>query len=170
LVNIAFGVGIASVPMIAIASGAGLRDRALQIAWTAGLLGAGVLGAIGLVVTLVPEAWSSLFSDVPAVLRAADEYLVHSGWGYAFFGLGLCLFFASQGLGHVTGTVLAGTLRLLVTIAGAWWIAKQQGSIGDVFTLVAAAMIVYGMAAAIAIRLRSGSCDAIESGHADRRA
>jgi Na+-driven multidrug efflux pump len=151
LVNIAFGVGIASVPMVAGALGAGMVSRAYEVAWSAGALGAALLGAIGVTIAFAPSLWSALFTDSSAVIAASNEYLSNAGWGYGFFGMGLCLFFASQGLGHVMGTVFAGTLRLLTTILGAWWLAARGGTSAQVFTLVALAMAVYGIAAAAAI-------------------
>src|SRR6202021_658489 len=46
-----------------------------------------------------------------------------SGWGvpaYGFFGLGLSLYFASQGAGRLFWPLFAGLLRMLIAIGGGW--------------------------------------------------
>src|SRR6185295_15244796 len=52
LVPIAFAFGIASVPMVGMAIGAGLVARARQVAWTAGAASALTVGLVGVVVAL----------------------------------------------------------------------------------------------------------------------
>ena len=49
------------------------------------------------VVPLPPAAWMGLFTDDPATLQAGAAYLRIVGPAYGFFGLGLLLYFASQG-------------------------------------------------------------------------
>lgn len=54
LIPIAFSIGVACVPMVGTAIGAGATLRARRIAWTAGGLSALVLGVLGLLVVLDP--------------------------------------------------------------------------------------------------------------------
>ncbi len=56
LTPIAFAFGVASVPMVGMAIGAGLVTRARQVAWTAGIAAAITVGAIGLIVAVMPFA------------------------------------------------------------------------------------------------------------------
>jgi putative MATE family efflux protein len=152
LIPITFAIGVACVPMVGMAVGAGNLARARRISWTAGGLSAAILGTIGLAGAIVPGAWASLFTDNPAVLASAESYLRWCGPAYGFFGLGLCLYFCAQGAGKVLGPVLAGTLRLAVVAAGGWWLATSGADPWTMFALVSAAMVVYGVATALAIR------------------
>ena len=107
LVPIAFAVGVASVPMVGMAMGAGDIERARRVAWTAAGVAAAMLGAIGLVVTIAPDLWSGVFTSDRAVRAIANQYLRSAGPGFLFVGLGLGLYFASQGSGKVLAPVLA---------------------------------------------------------------
>ena len=153
LIPIAFSVGVASVPMVGTAIGAGDIGRARKIAWTAGGLSASVLGSLGVVVALMPGLWVDMFSEVPAVTAAAESYLRIAGLTYAFFGLGLCLYFASQGAGRVGGAIAAQGLRLTVVMLGGWVIIQQAAPLWTVFALSAAAMLPMGLGTALFIKL-----------------
>ncbi|MFN6934970.1 MAG: MATE family efflux transporter [Tsuneonella sp.] len=153
LIPIAFSVGVACVPMVGTAIGAGDVTRARRIAWTAGGLAATVLGILGLVVVAFPQIWVDLFTDVPAVKAAAYSYLRIAGFGYAFFGLGLCLYFASQGAGRVGGAIAAQAIRLAVVLVGGWALVSTGAPLWTVFALSAAAMVPMGLGTAIFIKL-----------------
>ncbi len=152
LIPIAFGIGVAAVPMVGMAIGAGDVARARRVAWTAGAVSAVNLGLIGLVVSLAPDLWAGLFTNDPVVLDYARQYLRWAGPGFALFGLGLTLYFASQGSGRVLGPVLASTLRLLLVAGVGAWLLSREASAWQFFALVSAGMIVYGIATAAAIR------------------
>jgi putative MATE family efflux protein len=151
LIPIAFGIGVAAVPMVGMAMGAGQVARARRVAWVAAGLSALNLGVIGAVVTLAPDLWARLFSQDEAVLAYARQYLVTAGPAFPFFGLGLTLYFASQGAGQVIGPVLAGTVRLVLVAGAGWWLAQHQGTAGDFYGLVAVAMLLYGVVTAAAV-------------------
>ncbi|WP_341705097.1 MATE family efflux transporter, partial [Ferrovibrio sp.] len=146
LVPIAFSVGVACLPMVGMAVGARNIARARRVAWTAGAVAAGALGLIGLVVVVAPDLWSRLFTADPAVIAAARQYLTAAGPGFPFFGLGLCLYFASQGAGHIIGPVLTATLRLGIVAIGGWWLSGMDAPVWTLFALAGAAMAAYGLA------------------------
>jgi putative MATE family efflux protein len=152
LIPIAFGVGVASVPMVGMAIGAGEVARARRVAWTAGGVTAAALALLGLVVAVAPDLWAGLFTQDEAVLQHARSYLRIAGPAFPFFGLGLTLYFASQGAAAVLGPVLAGTVRLLVVLAGGAWLALGSATPAGLFALAAAAMVVYGIGTALAVR------------------
>ena len=151
LIPIAFGIGVAAVPMVGMAMGAGQVARARRVAWVAAGLSALNLGVIGAVVTLAPDLWARLFSQDEAVLAYARQYLVTAGPAFPFFGLGLTLYFASQGAGQVIGPVLAGTVRLVLVAGVGWWLAQNQGTADHFYGLVAVAMVLYGVVTAAAV-------------------
>ena len=151
LIPIAFGIGVAAVPMVGMAMGAGQVERARRVAWTAGGVSAFNLGLIGAVVTLAPDLWARMFTQDEVVLGFARQYLVTAGPSFAFFGLGLTLYFASQGAGQVIGPVLAGTARLVLVAGAGYVLAQNQGNADDFYRLVAVAMVAYGLVTAATI-------------------
>jgi putative MATE family efflux protein len=153
LIPIAFAFGVASVPMVGMAIGAGLVTRARHVAWTAGAASALSVGLVGLVVALKPSLWISLFTSDPAVTAAASSYFAWAGPAFAFFGLGVCLYFSSQGAAKVGGPVLASTVRLLIVGLGGWWLASSDAPAWTLFALVAAAMVVFGLSTAASVKL-----------------
>lgn len=152
LIPISFGIGVAALPMVGMAMGAGQVARARRVAWTAGAVSAANLGVIGLAVALVPDLWAALFTQDAAVLAHARLFLQMAGPAFAFFGLGLTLYFASQGSGHMRGPVLAGTLRLGVVFVAGSWLALNAATPQAFFALVAVAMVVYGLATAAVVK------------------
>lgn len=151
LIPITFAIGVAGVPLVGMAIGAGNIPRARAAAWTAGGLSALMVGTVGVVVALFPDLWAGLFTDDPGVLASARSYLRLAGPAYALFGLGLCLYFCSQGAGRVLGPVLAGTLRLVMVALGGWYLAVAQAEQWTMFALIGLAMAAFGLASAASV-------------------
>ncbi len=151
-IPIAFGIGVATVPMVGMAVGSGDVARARRVAWVGGGLSATLVGILGALVAVWPQLWSTLFTQRSEVLRYCALYLHYAGPAYAFIGLGFTLYFASQGAGKVLGPVLAGTLRLAIVGFGGWWLAAANAPDWTYFALVGAAMVAYGLAVAAAVR------------------
>jgi putative MATE family efflux protein len=153
LIPIAFAFGVASVPMVGMAIGAGLVTRARQVAWTAGAAAGLSVGLVGLIVAINPALWVSLFTRDPGVTAAANSYFAWAGPAFGFFGMGTCLYFASQGAAKVVGPVLASTVRLLMVGIGGYWLVSIDAPAWTLFALVGAAMIVFGLSTAASLRL-----------------
>lgn len=153
LIPIAFSVGVASVPLVGTAIGAKDVRRARRIAWTAGGLAAAALGVLGMLVVLAPGLWVDIFTDSPAVRAVAYGYLGIAGFGFGFFGLGLCLYFASQGAGRVGGAITAQGLRLLIVLLGGWALSTAESSLWALFALSAAAMAAMGLGTALFVKI-----------------
>jgi len=151
--TVAFGFGLASVPMVGMAVGAGDVPRARRVAWTAGAVSATLLGGVGLVVALFPDLWVTIFTRDEQVLDYGRQFLRWSGPGFAFFGLGLTLYFASQGAGRMSGPVLAASMRLLLVAIGGSLLVAQDAVPWQLFALSAAAMVLYGSSCALALKL-----------------
>lgn len=157
LIPILFAIGTACVTMVGTSVGAGRHERARRIAWTAALLSVLVTAAIGAAAALLPEGWLRLFSHDPAVVRDGAAYLVRVAPFYAFTGLGMALYFASQGAGSVVTPFFAGLARLATVLAGGWiWVAVVHGSIDGLFWIVAASQVLFGSINAIAVTLGVG--------------
>jgi putative MATE family efflux protein len=153
LTPIAFAIGVASVPMVGMAIGAGLVMRARQVAWTAAAVAGLSVGLVGLVVAVKPALWVSLFTTDPGVAAAANSYFAWAGPAFAFFGVGACLYFASQGAAKVEGPVLAYTARLAMVAIGGWWLASIDAPAWTLFALVGGGMIVLGLGTVLSIRM-----------------
>ena len=153
LIPISFGIGVAALPMIGMAIGARNSVRARRVAWTAGAVSAFNLALIGFTVAFIPDLWAGLFTSEESVLSYARQYLRIAGPAFPFFGLGLTLYFASQGSGKVLGPVLAGTARLGLVFGVGTWLTRLPGSPAQFFSLVAAAMVLYGLATAFAVTI-----------------
>ena len=85
------------------------------------------------------------------MLAQAETYLRWAGPGFAFYGLGITLYFASQGAGRMLGPVLGSTMRLAVIAIGGTLLWQAQAPAWAYFALVAAAMLAYGLFNAAAL-------------------
>ncbi len=156
LVPIAFGFGTALTAMVATNMGAGQSARAVRVAWVGGAVVAAITGAIGVVTAMAPALWMNLFTADAAVLGFGARYLNIVGGCYAFFGLGLALFFASQGAGRMFWPLAASVGRLLILVVGGWLcVHVLKTSATGLFSVVAFSLVVYGTTIALAIRLGS---------------
>lgn len=151
--TVAFGVGLASVPMVGMAIGAGDVKRARRVAWTAGTVTLTAITLIGVVAALDPDLWAGIFTNDEAVLEYSRSCLRWGGPAFGFMGLGLTLYFASQGAGRVFGPVLSATLRLLLVGVGGSWLVSIDAPAWQLFALAAAGMVVYGGGCAVALVL-----------------
>jgi MATE family, multidrug efflux pump len=142
-IPILFALGSAALTMVGVNIGSGQIGRAERIAWVAAFFAAGVSELLGVVVTVFPHAWLTLFSTKPEVLAAGSIYFRTVAPFYGITGFGMLLYFAGQGAGRVIWPVLGGTVRLLVA-AGIGWIvvADLGGGLRGLFIAVAAGSIV----------------------------
>ena len=145
LIPLVFGLGAPLVALVGTNVGAGQRERALRIALTGGALAFVVAEAVGLAAALWPEAWLGLFGDDPAMIETGSAYLRVVGPAYGFFGLGLSLYFASQGAGRLAWPLLAGLLRLVLAIGGGWIALRLTGSLFWLFAALSLALVAYGL-------------------------
>jgi putative MATE family efflux protein len=152
LIPLLFGFGTAIVTMVAANVGAGQIRRARRIAWIAAAIGAGVTELIGLAAAFFPGGWIGIFSDEPVVFATGAQYLRLVAPTYGFFGLGMMLYFASQGANRVLWPVLGGTARLIVAGFVGWAIVAWLGQgIVSLFGIAAAAFVLYGVTCAVAV-------------------
>lgn len=146
LIPILFALGTASVTMVGTHVGAGQSQRARRVAWTSASMAIGITGLVGGVALLWPEAWMGLFTSEGAVVSAGTAYLVRVAPFYVFTGLGMALFFASQGAGRMHWPLAASAARLAV-VAGiaAVWVNRLEGSMTGLFWIVAVSQIAFGL-------------------------
>jgi MATE family, multidrug efflux pump len=153
LIPLVFGIGASMTSLVGLSIGAGDIDRAEKIGWTGAAFAAGLAGVVGLALAAFPEAWIYAFTDDPATFEAARSYIRIVGPFFAFQGLGLSLYFASQGAGTVTWPVVATIVRVILAVGGSWMLAfwLDMGLQG-VFIAAAAAMVTYGVMIAASLK------------------
>src|SRR5262249_21299523 len=98
-----------------------------------------------------PHAWLSLFGTDPAMLEAGSRYLQTVGPFYGFFGLGLALYFASQGAGRLLWPLLANCARFLIAVGGGGPALYWTGGLSGVFAALAVALAAFGLLNAAAV-------------------
>ena len=152
LIPLVFGIGAPLVAMVGANVGAGQRERALRIALTGGAASFLVCEAIGVAAALFPAAWLNLFDADPAMIAIGAAYLRSVGPTYGFFGLGLSLYFASQGAGKLGWPLIAGALRLTLATGGGWLAWRLTGSPSALFAMLGVALAGYGLILAAAVR------------------
>jgi Na+-driven multidrug efflux pump len=152
LVPLVFGLGAPLVALVGTNIGAGRHDRALRVAWTGAAIGFTISEAIGLWAALFPASWLSLFGDDPGMIAAGSAYLRAVGPFYGFFGLGLALYFSSQGAGRLLWPLCAGLLRLVVAVGGAWLMLHWTGELGYMFLTLGLGLAAYGLVNAAAVK------------------
>jgi putative MATE family efflux protein len=152
LTPLVFGLGSAMVPLVATCVGAGDIARARRVAWIGAALASGTTALLGLVAAIFPWLWMGLFSDDIEVVASGSAYLRAVGPAYGAIGLGLALYFASQGAGRAVGPLFAGLTRLGLAAVGGLLVTRVLGGgLGAVFAVMAASLVAYGLAMAVVV-------------------
>jgi putative MATE family efflux protein len=142
---LAFGIGTGLTTLVGVAAGAEDWRRANKVAWIGGLISFATIGAIGWTVALLPETWARLFTAEPQVIAASVAYITRVAPFYCLFGLGLTLYFASQGAGRMTTPLVASLVRQgIVTVCSLLAVERLRLGLHGVFAALAAGMFVYG--------------------------
>jgi putative MATE family efflux protein len=151
LIPLVFGLGGPLVAMVGTNIGAGRPDRALRVAWIGAAIAAGLCELIGLGAAAAPHAWLSLFGSDPEMLDAGTRYLHAVGPAYGLFGLGMALYFASQGAGRLLWPFVANMARLVIAALGGWLALRWTGNLTEVFIALAVALATFGLINAAAV-------------------
>ncbi|MDB5812102.1 MAG: efflux family protein [Betaproteobacteria bacterium] len=153
LIPLAFSLGAPLVAMVGTCIGAGKRERALRAAWSGALIAGVVAEAVGLAAALFPAGWIAMFSADADVIAFGSQYLHIVGPFYGFFGIGMVLYFASQGAGQLKWPLIAGLSRLAVAGFGGWLAYEWTHDLGAVFLALGLALTVFGSIVACAVWL-----------------
>jgi len=145
LIPLIFGLGAPLVAMVGTNIGAGQRQRALRIGLIGGAIAFAVTETIGIAAAVWPQAWLLLFSNDPAVVETGSIYLRIVGPFFGFFGLGLGLYFASQGAGRLFWPLTAGFLRMFVALGAGWLALAITGALTWLFAAIALGLTLSGL-------------------------
>ena len=154
LIPLVFGIGASMTSLVGVGIGAGDIKRAEHIGTVGGFGAAGLAGGIGLILAVQPELWVPYFSQDPVVQDAATRYIQIVGPWFAFYGLGLVLYFGSQGAGAMGWPVVALSLRAVICVGGAVLLTETfDTGIDGIFYAVALSMVAYGVIMFCALKL-----------------
>jgi len=154
MIPLVFGIGTTMTTMVGTNIGAKNIARAEKIGWLGGSVAGFFSGIIGLSLVLTSNQWIGIFATDQATFLATKQYIEIVGLCFTFQGLGLSLYFASQGASAMKWPILATISRFLVAAVGGW-IAVNQLSMGlpGVFYAAAIAMTLYGLAMVVSLRM-----------------
>jgi putative MATE family efflux protein len=145
LIPLVFGLGSPLVAIVGTSIGAGMRERALHATWVGVGIAFCMTEVIGLAAALWPNAWLSLFANDPAMRQAGTQYLHAVGPLYGFFGVGLVLYFASQGAGRLSWPVLGNLARLGVAALGGAAALRWGTGLTQIFLAQGIALMIYAL-------------------------
>lgn len=145
LVPISFGVGGALTAAVGLNFGARQFARARRIAWSGALLVAAITGLIGATAAIRPDLWLDFFTVDADAHFFGSIYLGIVGPFYGLFGLGMALYFASQGTGNMVMPFSAGVVRLCLTAGSGILTAAWLGAGAEaLFVCVAVGLAAFG--------------------------
>ena len=151
LIPLVFGLGGPLVAMVGTNIGAKRPERALRVAWIGAAIATSLTELIGLGAAAFPHAWLSLFDSDPQMIDAGTRYLHVVGPAYGLFGLGMALYFASQGAGRLLWPLLANFARLVIAAVGGYLALRFSGDLTAVFIALALALATFGLINAAAV-------------------
>ena len=146
MIPLIFGIGTAMTSIVGANIGALNIDRAEKV----GILGGSTAGfvsiLIGLTLAVFPEAWIQFFTDDIKAFEVTKKYIQIVGPFYIFQGIGLSLYFASQGANAMKWPTIATIARFIIACAGGgvsvYWL---ELGIESIFISSSAAMAIFGL-------------------------
>lgn len=151
LIPLVFGLGSPLVAIVGTSIGAGMRERALHATWVGAAIAFLMTEFIGLTAALWPKAWLSLFASDPGMQQAGTYYLHAVGPLYGFFGVGLVLYFASQGAGRLSWPVAGNLARLGVAALGGAAALRWGYGLTQIFLAQGIALVIYALINVVAV-------------------
>ena len=146
LIPIIFGVGGALIAIVGANVGANKFQRAVQMTWRGTAFSVLVVGIIGLFFSFYPHLWSNLFTYYPQAIEAAEVYLRVVAPFYAFFALGLGLYFVCQAFNTLFWPVIGTFLRLFfVVIITLILLYNNLATPYLLFVTMSSGLIIYGL-------------------------
>ena len=152
MLPIIFAFGTALTTIVGTNIGAGQYDRAEAAGWYGVLCAGSLAGGSGILLALFPNVWIPLFTNDVHVIGVAAHYIGIVGPAYAGLGVGLVLYFASQGAGAMRWPVLGMILRFVISVGGAsFCVLYLDMGLASIFYAGAIGMSLYAIFIAVAI-------------------
>jgi len=152
LIPIIFGIGGALIAIVGANVGAKKYSRAVIMTWKGTFFSVFIVGIIGLGFSIFPDVWSGLFTDDPLIKQTSKSYLTIVAPFYAFFALGLGLYFTCQAFNTlfwpVVGTFIRLTFVILITFILFYIDVASPTSL---FITMSLGLIIYGIFIALSL-------------------
>ena len=146
LVPIIFGIGGALIAIVGANVGANKFQRAIEMTWKGTFFSVLIVGIIGLFFSIYPELWSDLFTNDLQTKVTTKAYLNLVAPFYAFFALGLGLYFVCQAFNTLFWPVVGTFLRLFfVVILTLILLYNNLASPYLLFITMSSGLIIYGL-------------------------
>jgi Na+-driven multidrug efflux pump len=134
--------------------GIGSRIEFLMIPLVGGSVAGFFSGIIGLILFLTSDYWISLFATDQATYIVTKQYIEIVGLCFGFQGLGLSLYFASQGANAMKWPIFATISRFIVAALGGWISVNYFSTgISGIFYSAAAAMTLFGLMLGLSLKM-----------------
>ena len=153
MIPLIFGIGTAMTSIV----GANIGAKEIIRAEKVGIYGGSTAGVvsvfIGLTLALFPESWIQFFTNDPKAFVVTKQYIQLVGPFYVFQGVGLSLYFASQGANAMKWPTIATVIRFLVaSIGGAVSVYWLGLGIKSIFISSSVAMTIFGVMIFVSIK------------------
>ena len=153
MIPLIFGIGTAMTSIV----GANIGAKEIIRAEKVGIYGGSTAGIvsvfIGLTLALFPESWIQFFTNDPKAFEVTKRYIQLVGPFYIFQGVGLSLYFASQGANAMKWPTIATIIRFLVaSIGGAVSVYWLGLGIESIFISSSVAMTIFGIMIFVSIK------------------
>ena len=153
MIPLIFGIGTAMTSIV----GANIGAKEIIRAEKVGIYGGSTAGIIsvfiGLTLALFPESWIQFFTNDPKAFEVTKQYIQLVGPFYVFQGVGLSLYFASQGANAMKWPTIATIIRFLVASVGGavsvYWLGL---GIESIFISSSVAMTIFGIMIFVSIK------------------
>ena len=153
MIPLIFGIGTAMTSIV----GANIGAKEIIRAEKVGIYGGSTAGIvsvfIGPTLALFPESWIQFFTNDPKAFEVTKRYIQLVGPFYIFQGVGLSLYFASQGANAMKWPTIATIIRFLVaSIGGAISVYWLGLGIESIFISSSVAMTIFGIMIFVSIK------------------
>ena len=153
MIPLIFGIGTAMTSIVGANIGAKEIIRAEKVGIYGGSTAGIVSVLIGLTLALFPESWIQFFTNDPKAFEVTKRYIQLVGPFYIFQGVGLSLYFASQGANAMKWPTIATIIRFLVaSIGGAISVYWLGLGIESIFISSSVAMTIFGIMIFVSIK------------------
>ncbi len=153
MIPLIFGIGTAMTSIVGANIGAQNIERAEKVGIYGGSTAGIVSIFIGLTLAVFPDVWIQFFTDDLKAYEVTKQYIQIVGPFYIFQGVGLSLYFASQGANAMKWPTIATIARFLIaSIGGSVSIYWLGFGIESIFFSSSIAMMIFGAMIFISIK------------------
>jgi len=149
----AMAVAFATGPIAGQNFGARHAQRVRDTFRHAAIMGGAIMLTITLLCQISPHLLVQPFSNDPAVIAVATEFLRIASWNFVAVGLTFCCSGMFQALGDTRPALISSGTRLLTYVVPAVWLAGQPWAVlHDFWYLGVASLIVQALIAVLLLR------------------